>query len=147
MSAKKPKPTTDPAKAPANSAKRSFDARNGLGVYIERPETNPEGLVVEYDDDFVVVNDKFPKARYSRPCPCPDEDQLLTPIAYISSSFHATPHTTTNTLSASSRATLPSSQKYGNASTASKYLPPRSCVASMVATVHQTRHTSPPSKS
>jgi aprataxin len=32
-------------------------------VYIAHPEANPEGLVVEYDDDFVVIADKFPKAR------------------------------------------------------------------------------------
>ncbi|XPS70180.1 hypothetical protein M3J09_002420 [Ascochyta lentis] len=62
MSAKKPKSTTSAAETPAKAAKRGFDARDGLGVYIERPETNPEGLVVEYDDEFVVINDKFPKA-------------------------------------------------------------------------------------
>ncbi|KAJ4320720.1 aprataxin-like protein [Neodidymelliopsis sp. IMI 364377] len=62
MSAKKPKPTAQPAEKPAKPSQRSFDARNGLGLYIEKPEANPEGLVVEYDDDFVVINDKFPKA-------------------------------------------------------------------------------------
>ncbi|KAF2999694.1 aprataxin-like protein [Curvularia kusanoi] len=62
MSAKKPKPDTKPLEAPAKPAKRGFDARSGLGIYIEHPEKNPEGLVVEYDDDFVVINDKFPKA-------------------------------------------------------------------------------------
>lgn len=65
MSAKKPKPAPKPAEAPAKPVKRGFDARNGLGMYIEHPEKNPEGLVVEYDDDFVVINDKFPKARYA----------------------------------------------------------------------------------
>jgi aprataxin len=34
-----------------------------LGVYIESPETNPENKVLEYDDDFVVITDKYPKAR------------------------------------------------------------------------------------
>lgn len=47
----------------ASKALASRDPRNGLSVYIDQPETNPEGLVVEYDDDFVVINDKFPKAR------------------------------------------------------------------------------------
>jgi aprataxin len=47
----------------AKTAKR-WDGRNGLGVYIETPETNPENKVLEYDDDFVVITDKYPKARY-----------------------------------------------------------------------------------
>jgi aprataxin len=64
MSAKKPKPTPEPAEAPPKPVKRGFDARDGLGLYIAHPEQNPEGLVVEYDDDFVVIRDKFPKARY-----------------------------------------------------------------------------------
>ncbi|KAJ4331413.1 aprataxin-like protein [Didymella glomerata] len=62
MSAKKPKPTPEPAEAPPKPVKRGFDARDGLGLYIAHPEQNPEGLVVEYDDDFVVIRDKFPKA-------------------------------------------------------------------------------------
>lgn len=36
--------------------------RNGLGVYIDTPEANPDGRVIDYDDDFVVVKDAFPKA-------------------------------------------------------------------------------------
>ncbi|CAA9959488.1 DcpS-C multi-domain protein [Pyrenophora teres f. maculata] len=44
------------------TALKSMDPRNGLIVYIEKPESNPEGRVVEYDDDFVVINDKYPKA-------------------------------------------------------------------------------------
>ncbi|KAF3037272.1 aprataxin-like protein [Didymella heteroderae] len=62
MSAKKPKQTPEPAAVSAKAVRRGFDARDGLGLYIEHPEKNPEGLVVEYDDDFVVINDKFPKA-------------------------------------------------------------------------------------
>ncbi|KAH9877813.1 hypothetical protein J1614_003030 [Plenodomus biglobosus] len=46
----------------AKKAVGKLDPRNGLGVYIDHPEANPEGRVVEYDDDFVVINDKFPKA-------------------------------------------------------------------------------------
>ena len=38
------------------------DPRDGLSIYIEHPEKNPEGRVVEYDDDFVVINDKYPKS-------------------------------------------------------------------------------------
>lgn len=63
MSAKKPNLSAEPAEQVTKPMKRGFDARNGLGLYIDRPETNPEGLVVEFDDDFVVIKDKFPKAR------------------------------------------------------------------------------------
>lgn len=62
MSSKKPKPAPEPVPTPKKPVKRGFDARDGLGLYIAHPEQNPEGLVVEYDSDFVVINDKFPKA-------------------------------------------------------------------------------------
>lgn len=65
MSAKKIKPDAKSAETAAKPTKRGFDARDGLGVYIEHPEKNPEGLVVDYDDEFVIINDKFPKARYA----------------------------------------------------------------------------------
>ncbi|KAJ4362362.1 aprataxin-like protein [Neocucurbitaria cava] len=64
-STKKPKPTTQQPPGVLDKAKsvvRGFDPRNGLSIYIEKPEANPEGRVVEYDDDFVVINDKYPKA-------------------------------------------------------------------------------------
>lgn len=73
-SSKKPKPTTVSITQPpgalekAKSVLKGWDPRNGLGIYIEKPETNPEGRVVEYDDEFVVINDKYPKAR----CVSPD---------------------------------------------------------------------------
>ncbi|KAF1941490.1 HIT-like protein [Clathrospora elynae] len=63
---KRPKPTAVPAAdAPstlekARKATRGLGLRSGLGTYIESPETNP--AVMEYDDDFVVINDKYPKA-------------------------------------------------------------------------------------
>jgi aprataxin len=60
---KKPKATAPAPSEPSKPAARGFNARDGLGVYIEKPEANPEGLVVEYDDDFVVIRDKYPKAR------------------------------------------------------------------------------------
>lgn len=63
-SSKKPKPSTIPADdIPPQSKPRAFDYKDGLGVFITHPEKNPEGKVIEYDDDFVVINDKFPKAR------------------------------------------------------------------------------------
>jgi aprataxin len=62
-SSKKPKATAP--KQPPKPSVWGFNARDGLGVYIAHPEANPEGLVVEYDDDFVVIADMFPKARYA----------------------------------------------------------------------------------
>lgn len=97
MSAKKPKPASEPAEAPARPVKRGFDARNGLGMYIEYPEKNPEGLVVEYDDDFVVINDKFPKARYLILTILEKSNTLTLPVC-ISSSSRANRNTTSNTL-------------------------------------------------
>jgi len=108
MSAKKPKPAAEPAEKPAKPAKRGFDARDGLGLYIEHPENNPEGLVVEYDDDFVVINDKFPKARYPSELNHTRQSKLLTNKACTSSSSHATQTCTSNTRSPSSPPTLPS---------------------------------------
>jgi aprataxin len=67
--AKKPKAAPETTQKPSKVAKngksvsKSFDPRDGLIVYIERPEENPEGRVVEYDDDFVLIRDKYPKAR------------------------------------------------------------------------------------
>lgn len=62
--AKKPKPTPTPTLEKVKRFANSLDPRNGLGIYINHPEKNPEGRVVEYDDEFVVIRDKFPKARY-----------------------------------------------------------------------------------
>jgi aprataxin len=57
---------TDPAPSIKPPAKRKYpmDYRDGLALYLAHPEKNPEGLVVEYDDEFVVIRDKFPKASY-----------------------------------------------------------------------------------
>lgn len=70
--AKKPRPSDSPSDSPEQSSKSTYtkaktavgfsDPRDGLIVYIEHPERNPDGRVVEYDDDFVVIRDKFPKA-------------------------------------------------------------------------------------
>jgi aprataxin len=66
---KKPKPPPTPAADSPDTSKKAakpskgWNPRDGLGIYIESPETNPEGRVLEYDDDFVVITDKYPKAR------------------------------------------------------------------------------------
>lgn len=66
-----------PAKADSPNAKKgkspsrplagfkNFYGRDGLGIYIQYPERNPEGRVIEYDDEFVVIQDRYPKARYA----------------------------------------------------------------------------------
>jgi aprataxin len=79
-SSKKPKITAEDVQPTstlekAKNALKGWDPRNGLGIYIEKPETNPEGLIVEYDDDFVVIKDKFPKARYARTQTIPTSTQ------------------------------------------------------------------------
>ncbi|KAF2004274.1 HIT-like protein [Amniculicola lignicola CBS 123094] len=64
MAPKKPKPSS-PGISPQRKSKylpSVFDRRDGLGLYITHPEQNPEGRVVEYDDEFVVIQDKFAKA-------------------------------------------------------------------------------------
>ncbi|KAH7067513.1 HIT-like domain-containing protein [Paraphoma chrysanthemicola] len=63
----KPEPTAEDVQPTSTLEKaknvvKGWDPRHGLGIYIDKPETNPEGRIVEYDDDFVVIRDKFPKA-------------------------------------------------------------------------------------
>ena len=55
---KRPKPSSPPK--PTTHIKKSYDRRDDLIHYIQHPETQPG--VVEYDDDFVVIRDLFPKA-------------------------------------------------------------------------------------
>ncbi|KAL5381131.1 hypothetical protein DPSP01_007386 [Paraphaeosphaeria sporulosa] len=50
-----------PSSRPASSSK-NFNGRDGLGIYVQYPERNPEGRVIEYDDEFVVIQDRYPKA-------------------------------------------------------------------------------------
>jgi hypothetical protein len=74
MSSKKskPAPTAEDVEPTSTLEKaknlvKGWDPRNGLGIYIDAPEENPEGRIVSYDDEFVVIRDKFPKASYV-PC-------------------------------------------------------------------------------
>ncbi|KAL4878868.1 HIT-like domain-containing protein [Aspergillus karnatakaensis] len=39
-----------------------FRPRDALGAYIVKPESYPPNVVIYYNDDFVVINDLFPKA-------------------------------------------------------------------------------------
>lgn len=61
LASKRTKPTIPPSRtAPVNPLKKWADPRDGLLTYIEHPEADP--AVIEYDDDFVVIRDKYPKA-------------------------------------------------------------------------------------
>jgi len=66
---KKHRPTSANSKSTKAKAfmQDIFDPRDGLTTYIKDAERNPEGRVVEYDDDFVVIKDKYPKARQIHP--------------------------------------------------------------------------------
>ncbi|KAF2272655.1 HIT-like protein [Westerdykella ornata] len=57
--AKRPKPTIPPPKPPSHTT-HSRDPRNNLLPYILHPETHLE--VIEYDADFVVIRDRYPKS-------------------------------------------------------------------------------------
>ncbi|KAL4968391.1 DNA 5'-adenosine monophosphate hydrolase [Aspergillus stella-maris] len=62
---KQPKPSSSSglAKGTAKQApKKSYNPRDGLGAYIEKPETYPPNVVVYHNADFVVIHDLFPKA-------------------------------------------------------------------------------------
>ena len=50
----------------ANDKLSAEKTMQNLGVYLEHPEQNPEGRIVDFDDDFVVIKDKFPKARSAK---------------------------------------------------------------------------------
>ena len=63
MGAKKSKPTPEPTSLPGKPTRRAFDPRDNLGLFLQHPEKNLDGLVIEWDDEFVVVADKYPKAR------------------------------------------------------------------------------------
>lgn len=143
-SSKKAKPTAAPAVGSLKAfdkAKKSFknlDPRNGLAAYLEHPDTNPEGRVVEYDDDFVVIRDKFPKARYA-PLLLSTwrESQPIT--AYTSSSSPVIPHITHNILSMSYRRIQSSLLRSRSASPVSSNLQPPNFAVNMGRSVLQTR--------
>ncbi|RAL04764.1 DNA 5'-adenosine monophosphate hydrolase [Aspergillus ibericus CBS 121593] len=60
---KQPKHSDPSSSKVAPSKKRAFGGpRDGLGVYIEKPESFPSNVVVYYNENFVVIHDMFPKA-------------------------------------------------------------------------------------
>ncbi|GFF22823.1 aprataxin-like protein [Aspergillus udagawae] len=57
---KQPKQASHPPSK--TNIKKRFGARDGLGAYIEKPESYPSNVVVYYNADFVVIHDMFPKS-------------------------------------------------------------------------------------
>ncbi|OHE93209.1 HIT domain-containing protein [Colletotrichum orchidophilum] len=57
---RKPEPISEPTKASRN--KPSYRSRDGLGVYIENPSSFPASRVIYHNDEFVAINDLYPKA-------------------------------------------------------------------------------------
>ncbi|KAI2641452.1 HIT-like protein [Hypomontagnella submonticulosa] len=66
LMAPKPKaPKEDPKPLSSTRAPvimRSFRDRDGLGVYTHDPKSFPPSRVIYYDDDFVAINDMWPKS-------------------------------------------------------------------------------------
>ncbi|KAK1971313.1 HIT domain-containing protein [Colletotrichum sublineola] len=56
---RKPEPGFEASKSSRNKPSRS---RDGLGVYIENPSSFPASRVIYHNDDFVAINDLYPKA-------------------------------------------------------------------------------------
>lgn len=40
----------------------SFPGRDGLGAYLEKPDSYPSSVVVDHNSDFVTIHDMFPKS-------------------------------------------------------------------------------------
>jgi aprataxin len=57
-----PKPAAHKPSRSASEALHRFDPRDGLGSYIKHPEKSNKSEVVFYDDDFVAINDLYPKS-------------------------------------------------------------------------------------
>ncbi|KAL8876454.1 MAG: hypothetical protein Q9198_005350 [Flavoplaca austrocitrina] len=69
-----PKPSILPAHT-------TFSGRAGLGAYTAAPETFPTSRVIKYDDNFVTINDLFPKSSiHLLLLPRRPDKQLLHPF-------------------------------------------------------------------
>ncbi|TDZ22406.1 Aprataxin-like protein [Colletotrichum orbiculare MAFF 240422] len=56
---RKPEPAAEP---PKNSRGKYSKSRDGLGAYIDNPSAFPASRVIYHNDDFVAINDLYPKA-------------------------------------------------------------------------------------
>jgi aprataxin len=59
---KQPKQTETTQQKKSQKLGSKFKIRDGLGVYIERPETFSSSVVIYFNDDFVAINDLYPKS-------------------------------------------------------------------------------------
>lgn len=65
LMAKKPKPaipTPSSSSSRPSHGHKAFPDRMGLGAYLEDPASYPASRVIYHNDNFVAINDKFPKA-------------------------------------------------------------------------------------
>ncbi|KAL8662977.1 MAG: hypothetical protein Q9168_008173 [Polycauliona sp. 1 TL-2023] len=74
-----------PSKSHAPSAVlTTFTGRAGLGAYTAAPETFPTSRVISYSDDFVTINDLYPKSSiHLLLLPRDRKKQLLHPFAAL----------------------------------------------------------------
>ncbi|KAI7781560.1 HIT domain-containing protein [Diaporthe eres] len=62
LMAPKPKPETKAVSASSRTNTNSFGGRDGLGLYIAKPETLPAGSIIFANPRFVAIHDMYPKA-------------------------------------------------------------------------------------
>ncbi|KAL8731371.1 MAG: hypothetical protein Q9166_003463 [cf. Caloplaca sp. 2 TL-2023] len=86
LSPKKPslKPSSRPHAPPTLT---TFDGRAGLGAYTAAPESFPTSRVISYSDDFVTINDLYPKSSiHILLLPRDPKKQLLHPFEALQDS-------------------------------------------------------------
>lgn len=59
---KAPAQLTQATSSTASAVTHSFKGRDGLGVYTHDPASFPASQIIYYNDDFVVINDLYPKS-------------------------------------------------------------------------------------
>ncbi|KAH7152414.1 HIT-like domain-containing protein [Dactylonectria estremocensis] len=62
LMSRKPKTPATPPPAKIPRGGNPFKDRMGLGVYLEDPASYPSSRVISHSDDFVLINDRYPKA-------------------------------------------------------------------------------------
>ncbi|KAF3931562.1 Aprataxin [Dactylella cylindrospora] len=67
LMSKKSKPPPETKKTSASEPSNPYylsrnDPRSGLATYLINPSSHPKSSVILYNDDFVVINDAYPKA-------------------------------------------------------------------------------------
>lgn len=55
-------PPAESASSRRAAANRSFPGKDGLGAYIANPQGFPSSRVIYYTEDFVAINDMYPKS-------------------------------------------------------------------------------------